>query len=48
MKYMKAFDIDDYKESSQYIHELRKKAENYLKAICNYLNINFFNIYCSL
>ena len=45
---MKAFDIDDYKESSQYIHELRKKAEKYPKAICNYLNINFFNIYRSL
>ena len=41
---MKAFDIDDFKESSNYIHKLRKKAESYPEAICKYLTNNFFNI----
>ena len=45
---MKAFDIDDFKESSNYIHKLRKKAESYPEAICKYLTNNFFNIYRSL
>ena len=45
---MKTFDIQDYNETIQYIWDLRKEAQNYPKAICNYLTNNFFNVYRSL
>lgn len=45
---MKAFDYEEYDESSQYIQDLRTKAKNFPKAICNYLTDHFFNIYRSL
>ena len=45
---MEAFNKEDYDESSQYIQDLRKKAEKYPKAIRKYLTKYFFNTYQSL
>lgn len=42
---MKSFEFETYEESSNYIQNLRKKAQNFPKAICTYLTNNFFNIY---
>ena len=45
---MEAFNKEDYDESSQYIQDLRKKAEKYPKAIRKYLTKYFFDTYQSL
>lgn len=45
---MKAFEFDDYEESSQYIQDLRIEAETYPEAICKYLKDAFFNKFRSL
>ena len=47
-KIMKAFEFDDYEESSQYIQDLRSEVETYPEAICKYFKDAFLNKFRSL